>query len=422
MVMSNAAAPRCAELRWLYALLCVCRVLSALLGHGYLHPDEHFQVAEVAAVDVGAVVFAPPPPVWEFQGPNPIRSVAAISLFGHAPLLLLRLFAWAGCGGGGNDEAAVACAEGLWQYAFAMQRLWACVLSFAVDWAVRGVCRAYKVSPWGPLVAVAGSWVTLVLLVRPFSNTAETLALAAAIRLVFRRRRRRSDAIRSCCCWRTCCSRTRKTSAPPPPPPPPPPPATAAVVWEVAEAGAVGALLAAGVFVRFTFVGLAAPLAGCYAWQRFRMAATPRRRQRRRTTTAAAGVCVLALVAVGGLAGAAVAALGGCTADSLYYWRVRPMSAPPDAWTLPLSVWWGDVIIRNSASSSSSGGDSSSAFEGGASADAGAALAVAATAVPWRFTPLRALEYVVVVCFPHSCATTTTQYHSQLCGGGSTKT
>lgn len=39
--------------RWIYAALWVIRVLFALYGTGYIHPDEHMQNAEITAGTCG---------------------------------------------------------------------------------------------------------------------------------------------------------------------------------------------------------------------------------------------------------------------------------------------------------------------------------------------------------------------------------
>ena len=290
----NAAAAALPRWVWsLYTALCVARVVSAVAGLGYVHPDEHFQSSEIAAADLayaaagccggqrttanetlswGSSYFIP----WEFRGSNPIRSVTTVALLSHVPAALVRLAdsCWATFK---SADLGASCCDGMSPWArIAVQRLWVCGLSFVVDGAVASVCAAHRVRAIGPLLAVAASWVTLVLLVRPFSNTAETLVFAAAIWLVFGTHARGSKR-------------------------------TFAVSFQ--RAVGIGAVLCFGVFVRFTFAGLAAPLALCLCFSAWHHSSKRWRPP---------------FIVLAGLAlGAMITGVVCCLVDSLYFWGIR---------------------------------------------------------------------------------------------------
>lgn len=300
--------------RWtwgLYAALCIARVASAVAGRGYVHPDEHFQSSEIAAADLdfvagcggggqctvnetlswGSSYFIP----WEFRGPNPIRSVTTVALLSHVPSALVKLADYYWCGVTFNSELGSSCDCGVSPWTrVAVQRLWVCGLSFTVDCSVTSVCAAHRVRAMGPLLAVAASWVTLVLLVRPFSNTAETIVFATAIRLVF---------------GTTSAASFRRTVG-------------------------VGAVLCFGVFVRFTFAGLAAPLALCVCFSAFRKPS----KQWWSLFRALAGLAL----------GAMVAGVLCCVADSLYFWGIRLRSACEEADDAGARVDWSVAQIFGS--------------------------------------------------------------------------
>ena len=261
-------AVRTPKLWWLYYLLCCLRVLFAVFGNGYVHPDEHFQASEIAAADVFRLRANETLTPWEFSRKYPIRSALPIALLSHAPFALVAYAA-----------KYVSPAVDLGSASLVAQRLWSCAVSFIVDWALLRLSRSRRVSPVGALLVVASSWVSLVLLVRPFSNAGETVVSAVAVYLVFRKL-------------------SHNTSLLP-------------------RSIAVGFVLCLGVFVRFTFVAIAAPLAICTLVLHSNHQASTSLWWRVTAT------------ACGGVAGAIVAAALGCFVDTLYFHDLRNPCEPP---------------------------------------------------------------------------------------------
>ena len=78
----------CTTLKWAYATLLFLRATVAVVGPGYVHPDEFFQTVEITAGTVFSLqVFTP----WEFANVHaPCRSIVPPFLFTGVPLLFLR--------------------------------------------------------------------------------------------------------------------------------------------------------------------------------------------------------------------------------------------------------------------------------------------------------------------------------------------
>lgn len=87
----------------MYLALVSVRLLVALKGNGYLHPDEHFQAPEIAASDLffgtGQPPITPgstsststssePLRTWEWTAQEPARSIVPVALGSHAPFWL----------------------------------------------------------------------------------------------------------------------------------------------------------------------------------------------------------------------------------------------------------------------------------------------------------------------------------------------
>jgi len=147
-------------------LLILARVVFAFTS-GYVHPDEWFQSNEVTARDVFGVDTVIP---WEFSSEAPARSIIGAYASSGAAYLVARMM-----GTGVNG----------WVVVFA-PRLVLCACSFVVDLAVIECARAVSANVDEANVLFASSWVTLVLLVRPFSNTVETFAVAACVLVAWR--------------------------------------------------------------------------------------------------------------------------------------------------------------------------------------------------------------------------------------------
>ena len=74
-----------------YVCLVILRVLCAVLGTGYIHPDEYHQTVEIGARDVLSV--AASPRAWEFYSAAPTRSVAGHVLAAGASFRVWRFLA-----------------------------------------------------------------------------------------------------------------------------------------------------------------------------------------------------------------------------------------------------------------------------------------------------------------------------------------
>ena len=144
----------------LIVALIALRVACAF-APGYVHPDEWFQSNEVTASDVFGHSTRVP---WEYAGDvAPARSVVSAYLSSGV--------AYAAC--------ALLGIEGSARVVTYAPRVTTCVASCVVDLSVRACAREMGVDARRAGWFVASSWVTLVLLVRPFSNAWETFTLAA---------------------------------------------------------------------------------------------------------------------------------------------------------------------------------------------------------------------------------------------------
>ena len=74
-----------------YVCLVILRALCAVLGTGYIHPDEYHQTVEIGARDVLSV--AASPRAWEFDSAAPTRSVAGHVLAAGASFRVWRFLA-----------------------------------------------------------------------------------------------------------------------------------------------------------------------------------------------------------------------------------------------------------------------------------------------------------------------------------------
>ncbi|KAJ0401694.1 hypothetical protein P43SY_006144 [Pythium insidiosum] len=155
--------------RWVYAALAVARVFCACFALGMIHPDEFFQSQEVMARHVlhgdqqlQRQLHVP----WEFRLPTPNRSVLFPALVAGLPY---RLMEWLGVTPTGSRLLLI-------------PRLLLCVSSFFLDAALWKCAKAlHHPDPMGVVLSFASSWTTLIFLSRPFSNTFETLVLAACM-------------------------------------------------------------------------------------------------------------------------------------------------------------------------------------------------------------------------------------------------
>ncbi|GAA5956882.1 hypothetical protein JCM3765_006628 [Sporobolomyces pararoseus] len=146
-----------------YTFLVVLRVLIAFSSRSIIHPDEHFQNPEIAA----ALVFdysrsgGVPLKTWEWQGGEPCRSVAPLLISSGAAFSVVKAMV------GDNPTA---------QTLFFAQRAAMLLISFVIDMSIHHISS----SPLS-LLLFASAPVTFTFLLRPFSNSLETVTLALAI-------------------------------------------------------------------------------------------------------------------------------------------------------------------------------------------------------------------------------------------------
>ena len=138
--------------------LALARVMLAF-APGYVHPDEWHQSNEPTARDLYGVDATIP---WEFDRAAPARSIVGAYLSAGIAHAVARAV---------GAEARTAAA--------AAPRALGLALSTAADGAVVACARAIGVDAFDAWCLFASSWVVLVVLVRPFSNSTETLAAAA---------------------------------------------------------------------------------------------------------------------------------------------------------------------------------------------------------------------------------------------------
>ncbi|GAA5963081.1 hypothetical protein JCM8115_002616 [Rhodotorula mucilaginosa] len=146
-----------------YTALALVRILIAFTSTSIIHPDEHFQNPEIAADAVfeydTSLGGDGPLRTWEWHGPTPARSI--VPVFGSTGLAfcIVRML----CG----DQPSA-------RVLFAAERSVMLLLTFSMDWLVWRTSRSHRPT----LLLFATSPITLTFLLRPFSNSLETVCLA----------------------------------------------------------------------------------------------------------------------------------------------------------------------------------------------------------------------------------------------------
>ena len=220
--------------------------LALVVAPGYIHPDEFFQAQEVVAADLFGVDVQHAVP-WEFRPGSAVRSIVPPFFSCGVPLLGLRAIAQIA------DTLGVHQIAGMLRggrAALFAPRLILLLASILCERAVRALCRllatpqaqgqdqdkaaqaaeASEVADRGAFV-YASSWVTLLMLPRPLSNSLEALALAAAVWVLVL----------------PACPEAKFARA-------------RLVTDDRAHAVVMGTIVGIGVFTRFTFAFFAAPL------------------------------------------------------------------------------------------------------------------------------------------------------------------
>ena len=151
--------------RTVYCTLAALRVAFAF-SPGYVHPDEFFQSAEVAACEIAGLRTALIP--WEFSAVHPVRSRLPPYLFPGLALRVLQLFVDA---------------PSTWVLLFTV-RLPSCAISFLVDAAIARIGRTHSLPVTRLLLLYASAWPTLVFGARGFSNSLEASLFAVVLAMV----------------------------------------------------------------------------------------------------------------------------------------------------------------------------------------------------------------------------------------------
>ncbi|KAJ1658991.1 alpha 1,2 mannosyltransferase [Dispira simplex] len=154
-----------------YWTLASLRFITASLT-GYIHPDEYFQTAEIAAGTLAHFQHWIP---WEFQpSGSPSRSIVPVFLTSGVPFAFLRALNQIGQRMGCKFSPST-------YLIFLVQRIWCALVSFVVDWTVYRVLRRSRRDPTPGLLLVATSHVTLTFLTHAFTNGLETVWLCLLV-------------------------------------------------------------------------------------------------------------------------------------------------------------------------------------------------------------------------------------------------
>ncbi|KPV74278.1 glycosyltransferase family 22 protein [Rhodotorula graminis WP1] len=241
-----------------YTALAVLRVLVAFTSLSSIHPDEHFQNPEIAAAfsfDYAMSGGDRPLRTWEWRGASPCRSILPVAGSTGLAFLLVKVFL-------GSSPPASAL--------FAAERAVILLFSFGIDYVVWHISRRSHLS----VLLFASSPVTFTFLLRPFSNTLETVFLALAFFIFFRT-------------------------------------LTSGRAASVARLFGLGVVLAVGIFNRITFAAFAMPLV--------LSTADAGSRQTSSHVSLSASSRRLVLVGTSALAGFIVAATSCIVVDTAYF-------------------------------------------------------------------------------------------------------
>ena len=197
---------------WLIAVLF--RFIWVCLPQtGYIHPDEFFQATEITAGDIFGFKHLR---TWEFNETFPVRSVTFPYVFAGFPLYILKK----ALGEGAITSRTLTVTP----------RLFISAASLIIDLSVYKISRHLRIDPAQSLCVLGTSFVTLVFYTRTFSNTAEVILFALLLQLVV-------SAISNGNTLRTRKDRLRYFST--------------------------GAVIAAGIWIRPTFVAFASVPMAC---------------------------------------------------------------------------------------------------------------------------------------------------------------
>jgi phosphatidylinositol glycan class Z len=150
--------------KWQYAGAVALR-LAQMWSSGYIHPDEYFQAQEVAAIRRYKLDVPVP---WEFDSRYPCRSAVLPLTAATLPYAAVDML---GLGRSAIGSRAMLLAP----------RIMMCLASFLLDWAAFRLAPLCGTSSQIAVLCLATSWPVLLLHLRPFSNTFESLILAVLL-------------------------------------------------------------------------------------------------------------------------------------------------------------------------------------------------------------------------------------------------
>ncbi|KAI0708537.1 Alg9-like mannosyltransferase family-domain-containing protein [Earliella scabrosa] len=151
--------------RVVYLALLALRLLFALFGTGYIHPDEYFQNGEAVA---GRVLGLHTLSTWEWDPIFPCRSIVPAWVTTGIPLMVAKLL----------SQNPVLSPKTI----FAAERLSFFLSSLLLDYAIYHLVHESARS--SALILLASSYVTLTYQVRPFSNSIEAILVALSLVLL----------------------------------------------------------------------------------------------------------------------------------------------------------------------------------------------------------------------------------------------
>ncbi|KAI8988994.1 Alg9-like mannosyltransferase family-domain-containing protein [Trametes punicea] len=149
-------------LRYAYIGLVITRVCFALLGTGYIHPDEYFQNGEAAA---GRALGLSSVLTWEWDPVFPCRSIIPVWLSTGVPFSILRFFVKGHVPGP--------------RLIFSVERVSFLLSSFLLDYSIHSL--VHESVRLQALLLFASSYVVHTYQVRPFSNSIEAILVALSL-------------------------------------------------------------------------------------------------------------------------------------------------------------------------------------------------------------------------------------------------
>ncbi|KIK38522.1 glycosyltransferase family 22 protein [Suillus luteus UH-Slu-Lm8-n1] len=174
--------------KWIYAGLWTLRICFALLGTGYIHPDEHMQNGEVTSGDLLAYHTIR---TWEWSAALPVRSIVPPFATTGIPVWFAKFFSSEKIHARTIMQSYMACLERHLTrevhpvLLFRLERSAFLIISGLIDYSLTGLVSTPSARRLG-LLLLASSHVMNTLQIRPFSNSIE--AVLVALSLLFLRK------------------------------------------------------------------------------------------------------------------------------------------------------------------------------------------------------------------------------------------